>query len=229
MNCPWNKNVYPYQEPLAPPATHSLTLCPTLGSVISEDASTRGSCEGHFGILQRIINNSYILQELRFLNYQMGETSKVLHFIWSKSYVLYFRVFIRAFFKSCLFVPMITIEIIIYIFTRYRKMCHNLFRCFHCWIMILWWTAFLIQECKLHTQMFPVQISFFDTYLCLLELWFCTSCTLWTCAMVVSLTNTYRYCGFGFLLFYCIDCEGWFTYCSISFTLRFITEKCSGN
>lgn len=31
--------------------------------------------------------------------------------------------------------------------------------------MILWWT-----ECKLHPQMFPVQIIFFYTYLCLLEL-----------------------------------------------------------
>lgn len=59
----------------------SLTLCPTLGSVMSEDVSKRGSCERHFGILQRIINNSYILQGLRFLNYQMGEAIMVLHFM----------------------------------------------------------------------------------------------------------------------------------------------------
>lgn len=97
MNCPWNKNVCPCQEPLAPLATQSSTLCPTVGSVISEDVSKCGSCERHFGILQRIINNSYILQGLRFLNYQMGKTSKVLHFIWYKRYKLYFRAFIRAF------------------------------------------------------------------------------------------------------------------------------------
>lgn len=144
MNCPWNKNVCPCQEPLAPPATQSSTFCPTLGSVISEDVWTRGSREGHFGILQRIINNSYILQGLWFLNYQMGETSKILHYIYDIKGIF---CILEHFLYHVFFVPMITIEIIMYIFTRHRIMCHNLFRYFHCWIMILWCTVFLVQEC----------------------------------------------------------------------------------